>query len=200
MHVHSSTQHPTEVQRLVAHCLGLKDKDVLVTCRRMGGGFGGKETQPALFACIAALAAHRTGRPVKLRVDRDADMLITGKRHPFDVSYDVGFDDDGRILGVRLTMSSNCGRSADLSDAVNDARDVPRRQLLLAAGRRDRLASLQDEPAFAHGLPRLRRPAGHAADRGRDRRTSRAAWARTRSRCAAPTSTARRRATSRPTA
>ena len=119
MHVHSSTQHPSEVQRLVAHCLRLKDKDVLVTCRRMGGGFGGKETQPALFACIAALAAHRTGRPVKLRVDRDADMLITGKRHPFDVSYDVGFDDEGRILGARLTMSSNCGRSADLSDAVN---------------------------------------------------------------------------------
>jgi xanthine dehydrogenase large subunit len=119
MHVHSSTQHPSEVQRLVAHCLRLKDKDVLVTCRRMGGGFGGKETQPALFACIAALAAHRTGRPVKLRVDRDADMLITGKRHPFDVSYDVGFDDEGHILGVRMTMSSNCGRSADLSDAVN---------------------------------------------------------------------------------
>jgi xanthine dehydrogenase large subunit len=119
MHVVSSTQHPSEVQRLVAHCLRLKDKDVLVTCRRMGGGFGGKETQPALFACIAALAARKTDRPVKLRVDRDADMLITGKRHPFDVSYDVGFDDEGRILGARLTMSSNCGRSADLSDAVN---------------------------------------------------------------------------------
>jgi xanthine dehydrogenase large subunit len=119
MRVHSSTQHPSEVQKLVAHCLGLTIKDVVVTCRRMGGGFGGKETQPALFACIAALAAWKTGRPVKLRVDRDADMLITGKRHPFDVSYDVGFDDDGRILGARLTLASNCGRSADLSDAVN---------------------------------------------------------------------------------
>jgi xanthine dehydrogenase large subunit len=85
----------------------------------MGGAFGGKETQPALIACIAALGAWKTGRPVKLRLDRDTDMLITGKRHPFDLSYEVGFDDDGRIRGIRLTMASNCGRSADLSEAVN---------------------------------------------------------------------------------
>ncbi|MEX1994845.1 MAG: xanthine dehydrogenase molybdopterin binding subunit [Steroidobacteraceae bacterium] len=119
MLVHSSTQHPSEVQRLVAHCLGLPAKDVVVQCRRMGGGFGGKETQPALLACIAALGAWKTGRPVKLRLDRDADMLITGKRHPFDLDYEVGFDDAGRILGIRLTLASNCGRSADLSEAVN---------------------------------------------------------------------------------
>ncbi len=119
MLVYSSTQHISEVQRLVAHCLGLTAKDVVVTCRRMGGGFGGKETQPALVACIAALGAWKTGKPVKLRLDRDADMLITGKRHPFDLSYEVGFDDEGRIRGIRMTMSSNCGRSADLSDAVN---------------------------------------------------------------------------------
>jgi len=119
MLVHSSTQHPSEVQRLVAHCLGWAAKDVVVQCRRMGGGFGGKETQPALLACIAALGAWKTGRPVKLRLDRDADMLITGKRHPFDLDYEVGFDDAGRILGIRLTLASNCGRSADLSEAVN---------------------------------------------------------------------------------
>jgi len=119
MLVYSSTQHPSEVQRLVAHCLALTSKDVVVHCRRMGGAFGGKETQPALIACIAALGAWKTGRPVKLRLDRDADMLITGKRHPFDLSYEVGFDDDGRIRGIRLTMASNCGRSADLSEAVN---------------------------------------------------------------------------------
>jgi xanthine dehydrogenase large subunit len=119
MHIHSSTQHTSEVQHLVAHCLGLTEKDVLVTCRRMGGGFGGKETQPALIACIAALGARKTGKPVKLRLDRDADMLITGKRHPFDLDYEVGFDADGRIRGIRMTMSSSCGRSADLSDAVN---------------------------------------------------------------------------------
>ncbi len=119
MLIYSSTQHTSEVQRLVAHCLGLSAKDVVVICRRMGGGFGGKETQPALLACIAALGALKTGKPVKLRLDRDADMLITGKRHPFDLAYDVGFDDEGRIRGIRMTMSSNCGRSADLSDAVN---------------------------------------------------------------------------------
>jgi xanthine dehydrogenase large subunit len=119
MLVHSSTQHPSEVQRLVAHCLGWAAKDVVVQCRRMGGGFGGKETQPALLACIAALGAWKTGRAVKLRLDRDADMLITGKRHPFDLDYEAGFDDAGRILGIRLTLASNCGRSADLSEAVN---------------------------------------------------------------------------------
>ena len=117
--VHSSTQHPSEVQKLVAHCLGLAAKDVTVMCRRMGGGFGGKETQPALLACIAAIGAVKTGKPVKLRLDRDADMLITGKRHPFDLSYDVGFDGDGEIRGIRMTMASSCGRSADLSEAVN---------------------------------------------------------------------------------
>src|SRR5688572_15421215 len=119
MHVVSSTQHLSEVQRLVAHCLGIAAKDVVATCRRMGGGFGGKETQPALIACIAALGAWKTARPVKLRLDRDADMLITGKRHPYDLSYEVGFDDDGRIRGIRMVMASNCGRSADLSEAVN---------------------------------------------------------------------------------
>ena len=119
MLVLSSTQHPSEVQRLVAHCLGLDAKDVVVQCRRMGGAFGGKETQPALVACIAALGARKTGRPVKLRLDRDADMLITGKRHPFELEYEVGFNDDGVIAGIRLTMASNCGRSVDLSDAVN---------------------------------------------------------------------------------
>jgi len=119
MHVVSSTQHLSEVQRLVAHCLGIAAKDVVVTCRRMGGGFGGKETQPALIACIAALGAWKTGKPVKLRLDRDADMIITGKRHPYDLSYEVGFDDDGRIRGIRMVMASNCGRSADLSEAVN---------------------------------------------------------------------------------
>ena len=119
MLIHSSTQHPSEVQQLVAHCLGLSAKDVVVMCRRMGGGFGGKETQPALFACIAALGAMKTGRPVKLRLDRDADMLITGKRHPYDLSYEVGFDGEGEIRGIRMTMASNCGRSADLSEAVN---------------------------------------------------------------------------------
>ena len=120
MVVYSSTQHPTEVQHLVAHALGGHSKDVKVECRRMGGGFGGKETQPALLACIAAVAAVRTGRAVKLRLDRDDDMHITGKRHGFLVKYNVGFDKTGLIQGLHLELASNCGRSADLSGPVND--------------------------------------------------------------------------------
>ena len=119
--VYSSSQHPGEVQQQVAHALGrARLGDVTVECRRMGGGFGGKETQPGLFACIAALLAEKTGRPVKLRPDRDDDMLLTGKRHDFLADYDVGFDGDGRIQGVALTLSSRCGMSPDLSGAIND--------------------------------------------------------------------------------
>ncbi|MFT5133400.1 MAG: xanthine dehydrogenase large subunit, partial [Gammaproteobacteria bacterium] len=120
MLIYSSTQHPTEGQHLVAHALARKSKDVVMECRRMGGGFGGKETQPALLACIAALAAQKTGHPVKLRLDRDDDMVITGKRHGFQIDYEVGFDKDGVIEGLDFTLASNCGRSADLSGAIND--------------------------------------------------------------------------------
>jgi xanthine dehydrogenase large subunit len=120
MLVHSSTQHPSEVQHLVAKLLGKLDGAVTVDVRRLGGGFGGKETQAAHVACIAALLAERTGRPVKLRLDRDDDILLTGKRHDFLVDYDVGFDDAGRILGLDLVLSSRCGISPDLSGAVND--------------------------------------------------------------------------------
>ena len=115
-----STQHPGEVQHMVAHALGIDTHAVVVSCRRMGGGFGGKETQMSLFACVAALFARRTGRPVKLRLDRDDDMRSTGKRHAFQFRYDVGFDDDGRILALDLTLASRCGFSADLSGPVND--------------------------------------------------------------------------------
>ena len=118
MFVHCSTQHPSEMQHLVARCLGLASHHVQVECRRMGGGFGGKESQSALFACVAAIAAKRLGRPVKLRVDRDDDFMITGRRHCFHYEYEVGFDDAGRILGAELTMVSRAGHSADLSGPV----------------------------------------------------------------------------------
>ncbi len=118
MLVHCSTQHPSEMQHLVAKCLGLQSHHVQVECRRMGGGFGGKESQSALFACVAAIAARRLGRPVKLRLDRDDDFMITGRRHCFHYEYEVGFDDDGRILGAELTMVSRAGFSADLSGPV----------------------------------------------------------------------------------
>ena len=120
MLVVSSTQHPTEVQHLVAHALGIHAKDVTVQCRRMGGAFGGKESQAALIACAAAVAAWKTRRPVKLRLDRDDDMLITGKRHEFLADYDVGFDDEGRVAALSVMMASRCGYSLDLSAAVND--------------------------------------------------------------------------------
>jgi len=120
MLVHSSTQHPGEVQHQVAHALDVPASDVVVECRRMGGGFGGKESQPGLFACIAALLARTTRRPVKLRCDRDDDMIITGKRHDFVTDYDVGFDDDGRIRGVDFVLAGRCGYSADLSGSIND--------------------------------------------------------------------------------
>lgn len=118
MKVLCSTQHPSEMQHLVAHALGRPSHAVQVECRRMGGGFGGKESQSALFACVAAVAAARLARPVKLRVDRDDDFLITGRRHDFVYSVEVGHDDEGRILGAEVTMVSRAGHSADLSGPV----------------------------------------------------------------------------------
>ncbi len=118
MLVHCSTQHPSEMQAVVAHALGIDAHAVRVECRRMGGGFGGKESQSALFACIAAIAARRTGRPVKLRPDRDDDFLVTGRRHGFEYDYEVGYDDDGRVLGAQIDLIANAGFSADLSGPV----------------------------------------------------------------------------------
>jgi xanthine dehydrogenase large subunit len=113
-----STQHPSEMQHVVAHALQRPAHAVQVECRRMGGGFGGKESQSALFACVAAIAAARLRRPVKLRLDRDDDFLITGRRHCFHYQAEIGYDDDGRILGAEVTMVSRAGHSADLSGPV----------------------------------------------------------------------------------
>ena len=113
-----STQHPSEMQHLVAHALHRPAHAVQVECRRMGGGFGGKESQSGLFACVAAIAAARLQRPVKLRVDRDDDFMITGRRHCFHYQAEVGFDDAGRILGAEATLVSRAGHSADLSGPV----------------------------------------------------------------------------------
>ena len=118
--VHSSTQHPSEVQHMVAHALGVPSHAVTVEIRRMGGGFGGKETQSNQFAALAAVAAKKLNRAVKLRPDRDDDMTATGKRHDFLVDYEVGFDDDGQILGVDFVYAARCGFSSDLSGPVTD--------------------------------------------------------------------------------
>ncbi|MCT4656983.1 MAG: xanthine dehydrogenase molybdopterin binding subunit [Cohaesibacter sp.] len=118
--VYSSTQHPSEAQHMVAHVLGIATSAVTVNVRRMGGGFGGKETQMNLFAAVAALAAKKWNRPVKLRPDRDDDMQATGKRHDFVIDYDVAFDDEGRIEAVEGDFAARCGFSADLSGPVTD--------------------------------------------------------------------------------
>ncbi|WP_086643348.1 xanthine dehydrogenase molybdopterin binding subunit [Acetobacter sp. DsW_063] len=120
MRVWSSTQHPTETQVMITHVLNLPSALVTVEVRRMGGGFGGKETQANAVACLAALAASLTGRPAKMRLDRDDDMMSTGKRHDFHIEYDVGFGDDGRIRAVDMTLAARCGWSADLSGPVTD--------------------------------------------------------------------------------
>ncbi|MGF7051281.1 xanthine dehydrogenase large subunit [Bosea sp. OAE752] len=115
-----STQHPSEVQHMVAAVLGIGSHAVTVEVRRMGGGFGGKETQANLFACVAALCARKLKRPVKLRPDRDDDMAITGKRHDFVCDYEIGFDDEGRIHALDAVYAARCGWNADLSGPVTD--------------------------------------------------------------------------------
>jgi len=120
MNIYSSSQHPSEVQKLVAEVLNIPLNKVLVDMRRMGGGFGGKETQAAPWACIAALLANVTQKPVKFKLARTDDMIMTGKRHPFENNYHVGFDSNGQIKGINITVNGNCGYSPDLSDAIVD--------------------------------------------------------------------------------
>ena len=116
--LHSSTQHPTEVQHIAARILGCDYNRITVQMRRAGGGFGGKESNASWVAAAAALAATKTGRPVKLRLPRRVDQAATGKRHPFLYRYDVGFDDTGRILALDALLAADGGHSLDLSPGV----------------------------------------------------------------------------------
>jgi xanthine dehydrogenase large subunit len=120
MSIYTSSQHPSEVQKLVAEVLDIPLNQVLVDMRRMGGGFGGKETQAAPWACLAALLANETKCPVKFKLGRMDDMIMTGKRHPFENNYTVGFDNKGQIKGINIEVNGNCGYSPDLSDAIVD--------------------------------------------------------------------------------
>lgn len=120
MMIYTSSQNPTEVQKLVAEVLDIPFNLVTIDMRRMGGGFGGKETQAAPWACLAALMAHKTGRAVKLRLPRKDDMVMTGKRHAFSNRYRIGIDEQGQILAADIELVANCGHSADLSDAIVD--------------------------------------------------------------------------------
>jgi xanthine dehydrogenase large subunit len=112
--LHSSTQHPSETQEIVARVLGVPRHMVTVECLRMGGAFGGKETQANCFAAVAALGARKTGRPVRIRFSRRLDMTITGKRHPFLARFAAGFDSDGRLQGAQIYVYSDGGWSLDL--------------------------------------------------------------------------------------
>ncbi|MEP6827413.1 MAG: xanthine dehydrogenase molybdopterin binding subunit, partial [Aestuariivirga sp.] len=120
MFVHSSTQHPTEIQHCIAAMLKIDDAKVICESRRMGGGFGGKESQAAQWAALAALAAYKTGHPAKCRLDRDDDMMLTGKRHDFEATYEVSLDKSLRIAAVDVMLAARCGYSADLSAAICD--------------------------------------------------------------------------------
>ena len=120
MLVHSSTQHSSEIQNIVAEVLHVARHKVVVQSPRMGGGFGGKETQGNGPAAIVALAALKTGRPVRWQLDRDVDMTLTGKRHPFWAKFKVGYDGEGRLLGSQVELVSDGGWSMDLSQAICD--------------------------------------------------------------------------------
>ena len=118
MVIHSSTQNPTEVQHLVSHVLNVPQNAIEVVTRRMGGGFGGKETDASQLACVCAIFSEKTKRPVKARLSRKDDMLLTGKRHDFVANYEVGFDDQGLIKGITMDLAARCGYSLDLSMAI----------------------------------------------------------------------------------
>jgi xanthine dehydrogenase molybdopterin binding subunit/xanthine dehydrogenase small subunit len=120
VHVSSSTQHPSEIQAVVSHVLDVPRNRVVVEAPRMGGGFGGKETQGNTWAALAALAAVKTRRPVRVMLDRDLDMALTGKRHPFRADWRVGFDDEGTLLAFEATLVSDGGWALDLSESIND--------------------------------------------------------------------------------
>ena len=167
--VQSSTQHPTETQEIVAHVLGKPNHEVTVQCLRMGGGFGGKEMQPHGFAAIAALGAVLTGRPVRVRLNRTQDITMSGKRHGFHAMWRVGFDDDGTLQA--LDRDADRGRRLEPRPVRAGAgpRAVPHRQRLLDPEHRGARADRQDQQDLADRVPRLRRAAGHARDRGHPR-------------------------------
>ncbi len=132
MKVFSSTQHPSEVQHLVARMLGRPDAMIVCECRRMGGGFGGKESQAAQWACLCALASHVTGKPAKMRLDRDDDFITTGKRHDFDIEWRAGIDDNGVIEAVEVELCQPLRLFGGPVAGRQRPHHVPHRQLLLS--------------------------------------------------------------------
>jgi CO/xanthine dehydrogenase Mo-binding subunit len=167
--LYTSSQHPEGNQREAAAALNLSTKDVEAICRRMGGAFGGKEGNASIFSQSAALAAFKLKRPVKLRVNRDDDMMITGKRHDFRADYEVGFDDSGRILGLDVTLASALRPQHRLFRAGERPRHAAHRQLLPPAAPAPGEPPLPHAHAVQHGLSRLWRAAGHVCGGDRHR-------------------------------
>jgi len=120
MEIHASSQHPTETQHVVAHALGLDYSQVTCIVKRMGGGFGGKESQAAHFAAMAGLVAFKLNRPARLALTKDDDMMMTGKRHPFKNFYEIGFDDEGKISALKVLIVANGGAYVDLTPSILD--------------------------------------------------------------------------------
>jgi xanthine dehydrogenase large subunit len=163
--VHSSTQHPSETQEVVARVLGIPRHQVTVECLRMGGAFGGKETQANPWAAIAALGAWKTKRPVRVRLPRALDMALTGKRHPFLARFEPGFDDEGSVQGLTVSLYLRRRLEPGPFRAGAVARSVPYRQLLFPAGRRSHWLVCRTQQNLADGLSWIRRSAGHARHR-----------------------------------
>ncbi len=164
--LHSSTQHPSETQEVVARVLGLPRHQVVVECLRMGGGFGGKETQATPWAAVAALGAWKTKRPVRVRLTRQLDIALTGKRHPYLARYDAGFATDGTLQALRVSLWSDGGWSLDLSPAImwRSMFHCDNAYLL-------RAVEVEGRVCFTHktsqtALARIRWPAGDGGDRG----------------------------------
>ena len=168
--VYCSTQHPSEVQHMVGHALGVPSHAVTVEIRRMGGGFGGKETQGNQFAALAAIAAKRLGRAVKIRPDRDDDMTATGKRHDFLVDYEVGFDDEGTILGVDYIYAARCGFLVRPVGPGDRSCAVPLRQFVFLSDGESPIGPALHQHRVEHGVPRFRRASGDGWCRTRHRR------------------------------
>ncbi len=195
MIVYCSTQNPTEVQKLVAEVLGVSFNRIVIDMRRMGGGFGGKETQAAAPACLCAVVAYHTGRPAKMRLPRMEDMQITGKRHPFYVEYDVGFDDDGRLHGIQIDLAGNCGYSPDLSGSIVDRAMFHSDNAYFLGNATINGHRCKTNTASNTAYRGFGGPQGMVAI-GRSWTPWPAAWARIRWRCASSTTTARTSATS----
>ena len=194
MRVWSSTQHPSEVQNLVAHMLGVPGGGGGVRVpAQWACAFGGKESQAAQWACLAALAAHVTGRPAKLRLDRDDDMTMTGKRHDVRVDWRCGFDGEGVLGGVDVELAGRCGYSADLSLGVNDRAMFHADNAYHLPGGEDPLPARAHRHGVEHRVRvRVRGPAGDAFRRVHDGRRRDHAGARSAG--GAPSATSTRRA------